>query len=600
MKNKIFIIIGLCIFVTGLLYGCVEEEEENKAPTCNLNSNHYLGTAPLTVTFTITATDSDGSISSWELDTDNDGTADYSGTGNPPTSRVHTYNTQGSYTAKLTVMDNEEKTSTDTITITVNEPTIDNQSPTCTLSVTPSSGYAPLVVTFSMDADDHDGTIASWSLDINNDGTAEYSGTGVPSNTQQHTFTSTGTYTSKLTVIDNQGESDTDTATISVTEEPIENQRPTCSLFVGTNSGYAPFSVTFIISASDPDGSISSWELDVDNDGSADYSGTGNPPSTKQYTYNNVGTYTASLTVIDNRGATASYTRTIIVSEAPLESPPEIYLVTTASKVETFGNYSEKSEFERGDTIYIYYEYKNVNHENVIDTYHTLTVNHKESWKKYYSDEDDSYVIDDGILWAKWWWFDTDNSWPSGQYQVDIGVLDQITGKTDLATIYFNLTDVSGSQGYSRSNPAPIGSTLLHEEEDDWLYGDYKARITLIQVIRGAQAWTMIEDANMFNDEPEPGYEYILAKIRFEYMQSSEQDTQYSVTEYDFTVVSESGVDYDLPSVVEPEPDLDGNLYPGATVEGWAAYQVAINDHHPLLTFGRDWQGRGGIWFKLY
>ena len=318
MKGKICFIVTLCIFLTGLVYGCVEEEEGNEAPTSNLSVNPTSGESPLTVTFTLTASDNDGNISLWELDIDNDGSPDYSGTGNPPFTRVHTYANQGYYTAQLTVTDNEGKTGTDAITIIVNESSTENQSPTCTLLVTPSSGYAPLGVTFSMDAHDPGGTIVSWSLDIDNDGIADYSGTGSLLSTKAHTYFSTGTYTATLTVIDNQGASNTDTVTLSVTEIPSENQSPTCLLTVNPSSGSVPLSVSFIMTASDPDGTISTWILDIDNDGIPEYSGSGTPPSTTQHIYQTAGTYTATLTVTDNQGKTDSDTEVITINQASL------------------------------------------------------------------------------------------------------------------------------------------------------------------------------------------------------------------------------------------------------------------------------------------
>jgi PKD repeat protein len=71
------------------------------------------------------------------------------------------------------------------------------------------------------------------------------------------------------------------------------------------------------MTANDPDGSISSWVLDVDGDGNADYSGSGNPPSTQQHTYQNPGDYTAKLTVTDNDRTEGYCEETITVSEAP-------------------------------------------------------------------------------------------------------------------------------------------------------------------------------------------------------------------------------------------------------------------------------------------
>ncbi|GAI91366.1 unnamed protein product, partial [marine sediment metagenome] len=42
------------------------------------------------------------------------------------------------------------------------------------------------------------------------------------------------------------------------------------------------------------------------------------------------------------------------------------------------------------------------------------------------------------------------------------------------------------------------------------------------------------------------------------------------------------------------------SIYPGATHEGWGIFQVEAQDNKPLLTFGRDYKGSGGIWWQLY
>lgn len=104
----------------------------------------------------------------------------------------------------------------------------------------------------------------------------------------------------------------------------------------------------------------------------------------------------------------------------------------------------------------------------------------------------------------------------------------------------------------------------------------------------------------MFNDPPEPGFEYILAKIRFEYLAGPTPDTTFWVNTYDFDAISSTGVEYDWASVIEPDPSLDADLYPGASYEGWAAFEVAIDDSMPLMTFGRYSNGTGGLWWKLY
>lgn len=101
-----------------------------------------------------------------------------------------------------------------------------NQPPTCTLTADPSSGEAPLTTTFYMTANDPDGTIASWELDVDNNGTAEYSGSGEPPATQQHTYNDPGEYTAKLTVWDNEGASGYDTTIVTVTEPNVPPYKP--------------------------------------------------------------------------------------------------------------------------------------------------------------------------------------------------------------------------------------------------------------------------------------------------------------------------------------------------------------------------------------
>jgi len=129
---------------------------------------------------------------------------------------------------------------------------------------------------------------------------------------------------------------------------------------------------------------------------------------------------------------------------------------------------------------------------------------------------------------------------------------------------------------------------------------DYMVRITLVNHLRGDQAWSLIYAANMFNDPPKAGYEYILAMVRFEYLTGPTPDTAYDVSPVWFDAVSSSGYQYDTVSVVEPDPSIDCYLYPGASHEGWAAFQVPVDDTGPVMTFGRKYDGTGGIWFKLY
>ena len=131
-----------------------------------------------------------------------------------------------------------------------------------------------------------------------------------------------------------------------VDDEPPVNQPPVCTISANPDSGDIPLSVTFSLSASDTDGSISSWKLDIDNDGTPEHSGTGNPPSSKQYTYSEVGTFTAKLTVYDDKGKSA-YSQVVVVVDSPEGTEPLIrfaivkgWVKTVEVSIENFGDFA--------------------------------------------------------------------------------------------------------------------------------------------------------------------------------------------------------------------------------------------------------------------
>lgn len=92
----------------------------------------------------------------------------------------------------------------------------------------------------------------------------------------------------------------------------------------------------------------------------------------------------------------------------------------------------------------------------------------------------------------------------------------------------------------------------------------------------------------------------MLAKVRFEYLMGPTSDTTYEMSPSWLHVVSMNGKNYDNESVVVPDPSIRISLYPDSFHEGWAAFLVAQDDTRPLMTFGRNYDGTGGIWFKLF
>ena len=91
---------------------------------------------------------------------------------------------------------------------------VTNQPPTAVASAAPTSGTAPLAVSFSgATSSDSDGTIASYSWVFGDGGT----GSGVA---PSHTYQNAGNYTAVLTVTDSQGATGTASVGISVATNP--------------------------------------------------------------------------------------------------------------------------------------------------------------------------------------------------------------------------------------------------------------------------------------------------------------------------------------------------------------------------------------------
>jgi PKD repeat protein len=245
----------------------------------------------LTCTFTNSSSDPDGTIasSSWTFGDGGTSTAQ-----NPS----HTYAAGGTYTVNLTVTDNSGSTNSVSHTVTVTAP---NQPPVAAFSSTCSGDTC----TFTNTSSDPDGSIASNSWTFGDGGTST---TQSPS----HTYAAAGTYTVTLTVTDNQG------ATNSVSHSVTVNRPPTAAF----SSSCSGLSCSFTSSSSDPDGSITAYSWTFGDGGTS----TAQNPS---HAYGAGGTYTVTLKVTDNSGATTSVSHSVTVT------PPNQAPVVNAGPNET-------------------------------------------------------------------------------------------------------------------------------------------------------------------------------------------------------------------------------------------------------------------------
>lgn len=127
--------------------------------------------------------------------------------------------------------------------------------------------------------------------------------------------------------------------------------------------------------------------------------------------------------------------------------------------------------------------------------------------------------------------------------------------------------------GRQRTNPAALQEPVT---TDEW-------QITLLKQIRGEEAWEMVRAANQFNDPPAAGMEYIAVRLHVRYIGS--QEMAANIDEGAFRATGANNVLYANPMVVNPEPTLDIDLYPGGEYEGWIVVQAANGESNMLLYF---------------
>jgi PKD repeat protein len=204
-----------------------EPAEDNQAPTADPLVDPREGAAPLYVHFEARASDPDGDELTYLWDFgQGDGPSDTS-----TSSHAHvTYTDPGTYTASLTVSDGNGGTYEDEFEIVVT-----GVDPRVEATATPTSGRAPLPVSFSGTAEDDQGGVISYQWDFG-DGTSSTAG---PKPLAQHIYTEPGTYRAVLTATDLEGNTGTDTVQIDVEALPEIEATAT------PDTGDAPLEVDF-------------------------------------------------------------------------------------------------------------------------------------------------------------------------------------------------------------------------------------------------------------------------------------------------------------------------------------------------------------------
>ena len=170
----------------------------NNVPSItSVTANPDNGDPPLVSELRVAATDPDSEKLFYYFDCANDGV--YEGVSIDGIYKC-IYNAGGTYTVKVKVVDVRGGEATSTATVSVGQPA--NHSPEITsFKAEPTSGYAPLTVTFTVNATDQDNDTLTYRWDFDGDGNWDKTG-----NSQEtHQYSNPGTYTVKVEVDDGNG-----------------------------------------------------------------------------------------------------------------------------------------------------------------------------------------------------------------------------------------------------------------------------------------------------------------------------------------------------------------------------------------------------------
>jgi PKD repeat protein len=240
-----------------------------------------------------------GSISRYEWDLDGNGSYE-TDTGAAGTATLGAgFATNGFHAVNLRVTDNCGGVDT----VIGGGVFVSNSPPTASFTVTPNPAAIGATVTFNGSASaDPGGTIANYAWDFG-DGTASATNAAA---TITHPYAAAGTYIAQLTVTDGNGASTTTFRQLRV------NAKPVASFSYSPLNPLIGEAVTFDgTTSADPDGTIATYEWDLDGNGSFETTG-----ATPTHTYNSAGPVNVKLRVTDSDATLSDVVQRVVTIQA--------------------------------------------------------------------------------------------------------------------------------------------------------------------------------------------------------------------------------------------------------------------------------------------
>ena len=158
--------------------------------------------------------------------------------------------------------------------------------------------------------------------------------------------------------------------------------------------------------------------------------------------------------------------------------------LSTASNVNSLGDYHESSYFERGDDVYIYQENTNINSNDGTTCNLQIDITIESNGTIYHSG---TYVEEDLKGYSEYV-FTVSESWPLGEYDITVEALDKISNKSSSSMTSFTVVEslsknleflVLETASEVKAYQDYVPEDIFYPNERIYVYGEY-TNITLI------------------------------------------------------------------------------------------------------------------------
>lgn len=137
-------------------------------------------------------------------------------------------------------------------------------------------------------------------------------------------------------------------------------------------------------------------------------------------------------------------------------------------------------------------------------------------------------------------------------------------------------------------NAQDLASFTLQQFDTEFSAGPWK--LTLSQLVRGADAAAQIAAVSDQNTAPPDGFDYLLFQVN-----ATNAGQEPTWIDYDdFAVMGSSGLVHRSLEQMPPDPMLQAAVEPGASTSGWVVGEIESDDQSPVVLF--DPRILSGLW----